>query len=356
LELDGLRKLTTAIFIFILAILFAISFVVCFFGTMWLVTYLKRHGRTVLDFHKVDRPQVPRPGGPALVAGIVGGELALFLLTASFAALAVLVVTLICGLIGVMDDLRTLGGVMKPALLILGGVPILALQYLVPNAHVFNPHFFLPLYSVPTNIPLIYPLLVLAAIPVTSNTINTIDVLNGAASGFTLIALVPVGFAIALRVALGKSSSIDFLVLVPVLAATLAFYYFHRFPSKIFPGDTGALALGGAYGAIAIVGGVEVVAVIAILPAIMNSFFFLSSVRRLVEHRKIKNQATDVTEEAKMIASRNPSAPVTLLRMITATRAMAEDQIVKDIFKLGAFSAFLAGITAILTWVVVIGK
>jgi UDP-N-acetylmuramyl pentapeptide phosphotransferase/UDP-N-acetylglucosamine-1-phosphate transferase len=334
----------------------AISFAICFLLTARLIPFLKAKGMTVLDYHKVAKPQVPRPGGPALVAGIVIGELALFFLSGSYAALGLALVTLVCGLVGLVDDFRTLSGLSKPVILLAGGLPLLILQYAIPNAHVFNPHFYLPLFSVPTNIPLIYPLLVLAAIPVTSNTINTIDVLNGAATGFTLIALIPVGFAIALRIFLVGSSPTTFLILIPVVASTVAFYYFHKYPSKIFPGDSGALALGGAYGALAIVGGVEVVAVIAILPAIMNSFFFLSSVRRLVEHRQIRYQATVTLPDCTMVASKEPKAPVTLLRMITAAKPLGEDQIVKEIFKLVSFTALLAGVTAILTWVIVIGK
>jgi UDP-GlcNAc:undecaprenyl-phosphate/decaprenyl-phosphate GlcNAc-1-phosphate transferase len=311
---------------------------------------------TVPDYHKIDRPQVPRPGGPAIIASIVAGEILVFFINGSYAALGLVFVTLICGIVGIIDDFRTLGGLAKPAILLAGGIPIVVLQYAIPDSHVFNPHFYLPLFSVPANIPLIYPLLVLIAIPVTSNTINTIDVLNGVASGFTLIALLPVTLAIILRICLGKGSPDTLLILVPIFAATLAFYYFHRYPSKIFPGDSGALALGGAYGAIAIMGGVEVVAVIAILPAIMNSFFFLSSVRRLVEHRQIKNLPTAILEDSRMVATSDPKAPVTLLRMITASRPLSEDQITKEIFKLAAFAALLAALTAILTWVVVIGK
>ena len=69
---------------------------------------------------------------------------------------------------------------------------------------------------------------------------------------------------------------------------SLAFYKYHKFPSKIFPGDSGALTLGAMYGAIAIVGEVEVIAAIALGPAIINSFLFLSSMKRIVEHRENK--------------------------------------------------------------------
>ncbi|MGH2639641.1 MAG: hypothetical protein ACRDF4_10240, partial [Rhabdochlamydiaceae bacterium] len=242
----------------------ALSFLICLFGTMYLVSYLAKKKMTVMDYHKEGKPQIPRPGGPSIVAGSVLGEIALFGLTLNYAALGLALVILISGIIGLIDDLKTLGGVAKPALLLLGGIPLLALQYLVPNAMVFDHHLYLPLFSVPTNIPVIYLLLILVAIPVVTNTINTIDVLNGVVSWFILIAFIPVTFAIVLRMVEGKENPVILVAVLPVIAATLAFYLFHRFPSKIFPGDSGAMALGAAYVTIAIIGGVEVVAVIAI--------------------------------------------------------------------------------------------
>ncbi len=328
------------------------SFLVCYLGTRYLIRYLTLKKMTVLDYHKKDKPQVPRPGGPALFGGIIVGELILFFASGSLAILGLVLVTLISGLVGVLDDLKTLGGIAKPALLLIGGIPLIALEYLVPNSNVFSHHFYLPLFHTPTNLPLVYPLLVLVAIPVVTNTVNTIDVLNGVVSGFILIACIPVAFAILLRVYQGKSDPIILVAITPILLSLIAFFIFHRYPSKIFPGDSGALAMGGAYGAMAIIGGVEVVAVIAILPAILNSFFFLSSVKRLVEHREIKNPPTISLPDSRMVASKDPKAPVTLMRMLVASRALYEDQIVADIFKLAIFSAALAVLTAILTWLV----
>ena len=68
---------------------------------------------------------------------------------------------------------------------------------------VYDFHLYLPLFSVPSKIPLIYPLLILVAIPVVTNTINTIDVLNGVVSGVILIAFVPVIFGMSIRLLLG---------------------------------------------------------------------------------------------------------------------------------------------------------
>ncbi|MGI0092204.1 MAG: UDP-N-acetylglucosamine-1-phosphate transferase, partial [Nitrososphaerales archaeon] len=94
-----------------------------------------------------------------------------------------------------------------------------------------------------------------------------------------------------------------------------------------------------------------VVAVIAILPAIMNSFFFLSSVKRLVEHREIKSQPTLMLPDNTMLASEDRKAPVTLMRLLVSSKAKSEKEIGRDILKLTAFSAFLAILTALMTWV-----
>ena len=309
---------------------------------------------TVMDYHKVGKPQIPRPGGPAIIAGIVASELFLFAITGSYAVLGLALVTLLSGVIGMVDDLKTLGGVAKPALLIFAGIPLVALQYLVPGAMVYNHHLYLPLFHVPANIPVIYILLILVSIPVVTNTINTIDVLNGVVTGTILIAFAPVLFDIALRTYLGKEDPIVLISVLPVIGTALAFYAFHKYPSKIFPGDSGAMAMGAAYGTVAIIGGAEVVAVIAILPAIMNSFFFLSSVKRLVEHRQIKVQPTIMLDDTRMIANTDPQAPVTLMRLLIANKAKSEEEIGRDILKLSAYTSFLAALTAIMTWVITI--
>jgi UDP-N-acetylmuramyl pentapeptide phosphotransferase/UDP-N-acetylglucosamine-1-phosphate transferase len=118
-----------------------LSFSICFFLTKWLIGYLVRRKMTVLDYHKVDRPNVPRPAGPAILVALVVGETALFLASGSYAILALIFATIISGLIGTVDDLKTLGGIAKPALLLVGGLPILVIQYFVPNANVYSTRF-----------------------------------------------------------------------------------------------------------------------------------------------------------------------------------------------------------------------
>ena len=118
-----------------------------------------------------------------------------------------------------------------------------------------------------------------------------------------------------------------------------------NFLVEIFPGDSGALALGATYGTLAIVGQVEVIAAIAILPAIINSFLFLSSMKRIVEHREIKNP-TFRNNELKIQTTDDEDAPITLLRLIIAKKPLSEKHTAIEILKLSIFSGILAVITA----------
>jgi UDP-N-acetylglucosamine--dolichyl-phosphate N-acetylglucosaminephosphotransferase len=107
------------------------------------------------------------------------------------------------------------------------------------------------------------------------------------------------------------------------------------------------LTFGATYGVIAIVGHVEVIAAIAILPAIINSFLFLSSVKKITEHRETKNPVSH-TDDFKLKTGDYKNAPITLVRLIIAKRPLSEKQIVTEIFRLGIFSGVLAIITAFL--------
>ncbi|MFB5638360.1 MAG: UDP-N-acetylglucosamine-1-phosphate transferase, partial [Nitrosarchaeum sp.] len=186
--------------------------------------------------------------------------------------------------------------------------------------------------------------LIIFMIPITGNTINSIDVLNGVASGFMIIA----SFSLSAVLFILQNYEVA-IISLPLGFVSLAFYKYHKIPSKIFPGDSGALTLGAMYGVIAIVGHVEIIAAIALLPAVVNSFLFLSSMKRIVEHRQIKGKPTENTEDFKLKATNDKTAPVTLVRLILAGGPLSEKQIGHAIFKLTIFSGTLAIITALMT-------
>ncbi|MFL6485035.1 MAG: UDP-N-acetylglucosamine-1-phosphate transferase, partial [Nitrososphaera sp.] len=116
----------------------------------------------------------------------------------------------------------------------------------------------------------------------------------------------------------------------------------------------GTLLLGAMYGALAIAGSSEIIGVIALLPAVMNSFLFLASVKRIVEHRKVKARPTILTDDFKISASNDSTAPATLVRLIVIDRALGEKEIGYQIFKLAIFTAFLAFVSIAIQYFIIL--
>jgi UDP-GlcNAc:undecaprenyl-phosphate GlcNAc-1-phosphate transferase len=325
--LDGVNLITYG------AVVSAISFFAVLFMTPAAIRSLTAKGKVVPDAHKPQKPQVPRPAGPVIAVSIAAAEIVLFVLTMNTAVLAILLTTAIAFLIGYIDDSRVMPGWFKPVALLAAAVPLVVLDIYVGEVYgnslnlIFGRAF----------IPILYIPLIFVIIPITGNTINSIDVLNGVASGFLIIATIPLLASIAIF-----GSPEVFLAALPILFATIAFYKYHKFPSRIFPGDSGTLLLGAMYGAVAIAGSSEIIGVIALLPAVMNSFLFLASVKRIVEHRQVKARPTILTDDFKLAASTDSTAPATLVRLIVVDRPLDEREVGYQIFKLSIFTALLA--------------
>ncbi len=319
-----------------------IAFFVVFGMVPQLIKQLTKKNWVVKDVNRIGGAMIPRPGGPAILAGIVLGEVSLYSLLPADSAItkgitALVVTTSLAFVIGFIDDKRVLSGWFKPLALAGAAIPIILLG-------AYEPNLTFPLFGA-VKIPALYLGVIILMIPITGNTINSIDVMNGIASGFMVVA----SFSLAIALFVLQNYSVAIMTL-PLAFASLAFYKYHKFPSRIFPGDSGVLTLGTAYGVIGIVGHVEVIAAIALLPAVINSFLFLSSVKRIVEHRQIKNP-TAHTEDHKIITSKESDAPITLVRLLVASKPLTEKEIGFAIFKLGIFSGILAIITAFMVGV-----
>ena len=104
------------------------------------------------------------------------------------------------------------------------------------------------------------------------------------------------------------------------------------------------------YGALAIAGNSEVIGVIALLPSVMNSFLFLNSVKKIVEHRQVKSRPTILTNDFKLMASKERNAPTTLLRLILADGPLSEKEIGRKIIRLAIYSSLLALISVVIQY------
>jgi UDP-N-acetylglucosamine--dolichyl-phosphate N-acetylglucosaminephosphotransferase len=315
----------------------ASAFPLAYLATRKMEGLLKGRGMQVPDVHKEGEPLVARPGGPAILLAMATAMVAIGMASGDIRPLSVAAVASVAGLVGLIDDLRTLSGPMKVALLFGASLPILLMG-------TYSPFPVLPFVG-RLRLTIIYPFLVLVAIPVTANTFNMIDVYNGLLSGFSIIAAIPFILAFALTG--------DWAMAGTALAFSLAvagFYPFHRNPARVFPGDSGSLAVGAAFGAMAIVGHMEVVGVVALIPAVLNSFFVLSSVRGFMEHRNMKKRPVRLRADWKIEAVKDEDAPMTLSRMLLAGGPLTEEDLVKSVYLLEAYSAALALVTLGLTW------
>ncbi|MDA4128709.1 MAG: UDP-N-acetylglucosamine-1-phosphate transferase [Thaumarchaeota archaeon] len=311
--------------------------------------YLVRRNRVVDDVHKQGGVKVPSPAGPLLVLALVIGEGFSYAFYPSVLPLVIVAVVLIASAVGLADDIFVLGGRIKPLLLLLSAIPLVAAGAAIQG--VFDPRLYFPLFTLSGAHFTIYSILVLAALPIVSNAFNMVDSFNGEVSGFTIL----VSLALILGMILRASDQSDYSVgrlslALPLAGASLGFYFYNRYPSRVFDGDSGSLALGAMYAALAVIGGVELAAVVAIIPAILNSFYILSSVRGLVERRMMGARPTKMGEDGLLYARREPTAPTTLVRMILLDGPLSEKGVVHIILILTAYACFLSAVTSALTW------
>lgn len=329
---------------------FAIPVIVMFLLMPRYLSYLKSKGSVREDSHKPDKPKIPSPAGPVIFVCLVAGELVVAAAFGSLVALPLIAVVSVTFLIGLWDDLSVLGGRSKPLLLVFAAVPLLVARMLDPK--VYSGAIYFPILGATSQHVFIYSILVLASVPVVSNAYNMMDAFNGQISGFAVLTSVAVAFGVALRSYTSSDYSLAHLAAVlPLVSASLGFYYFNRYPSRAFDGDSGALVFGAAIAVLAVTCGVEIAAIVAIIPAILNSFYILSSVRGFVERRHMTARPTFMTEDGLLHASEAPEAPMTLVRAILLGGPLEEKTVVKEILALTAVTCALSALTSILTWV-----
>lgn len=175
---------------------------------------------------------------------------------------AALLVTFGCGLVGFLDDFgkiaraRSLG--LKARAKIFGEILItLFLVLLLRSFGLYSTEIFLPFAGTTVDLGWFYPLFVFIVISASSNSVNLTDGLDGLAAGVCVA-----GFA-AFAVIAYHSGITDVVVFCSALAGgCLGFLVFNRYPARIFMGDSGSLALGGAFAAAAILTGLELFLVV----------------------------------------------------------------------------------------------
>ncbi len=242
----------------------------------WLIRMLKN--RQVKESIRTDGPQshlakegTPTMGGLIILAAIVIPTLLWADLTNRF-VIYILLVTVWMGAIGFMDDYLKAIKHQKKGLVgrkkLIGQICLgVIIAYLLAE---FPPT---PEYNLTTDIPffknyhLVFPLalfvpFVVIVITGASNAVNLTDGLDGLAIGLSIICFI--AFA-GMAYITGRTDFSDYLDIVylpgageltvycaAAIGAGLGFLWYNTHPAQVFMGDTGALALGGILGTLAI--------------------------------------------------------------------------------------------------------
>jgi UDP-N-acetylglucosamine--dolichyl-phosphate N-acetylglucosaminephosphotransferase len=326
-----------ALFLLIVSIL--LSFVVTFAAAPALISRMKSAGVSGIDVHKVDKPQISEMGGFAIYAGFATSLIvAAFLgLRLELILISLLVVTL-SAMVGALDDVMHLGAWEKPLLGFFAGIPLIL-------AAGRDPYLLIPLVGA-LWLGLAWIPLVPFAVTAGANAVNTFAGFNGMEIGCGAIltsSLIIVG-----GIMLSPTSDIaGLIILAALLGALVGFFPYNRYPARIFTGDIGTLCVGSAIAVGAIALKIEVFAVIAALPYIINYAMVLFSVGKVTESHLYT--ATQVTDDGYLIPSKSYSVRKNLSDFILSRRSMKEPGLVKLMWVFCGISGAAAIMLAVLS-------
>lgn len=226
---------------------------------------------------KIHLRPTPLMGGVAIVVAFLATTLAL--LSLNRALVALLVGCALAALLGVVDELRTL----KPRVHFLGQVGVVAVALLIgfhPITSLSNPFrrfdahhsgsFFLsalagfsqthpghdPAPGVSLAIGVVFTVFWIVGM---MNTVNFLDGLDGLAGGVGAIAALFLGLwsVVAAQNGFGTHDNQNVVLPLMLCGALLGFLIFNWAPARIFMGDSGAMFIGFALGALSIFGQVR---------------------------------------------------------------------------------------------------
>ncbi|MTD30329.1 phospho-N-acetylmuramoyl-pentapeptide-transferase [Planomicrobium sp. YIM 101495] len=179
----------------------------------------------------------------AILVSVVAASMYAEVLTAEIWVL--LLVLIGFGLIGFLDDFikvafkRNLG--LTSLQKLIGQIVIAIIAFFLLRTLGFDTNIGIPFTSWEIDLSVIYVLFLIFWLVGFSNAVNLTDGLDGLVAGTASIAFATFGWIAIQQDQLGVA-----LFTFAVAGALLGFLIFNKFPAKVFMGDTGSLALGGA--------------------------------------------------------------------------------------------------------------
>lgn len=289
-----------------------IAFLITFLTMPSLIKRLKKAEIVGKDIHKLAKPEVAEMGGIGILLGFaIAIMVGVYLCPQWQSQLTItLIVILLTGIIGMVDDLIMLSSKEKLIFLWIAGLPIM--------------------WVTPPNVSIIYMLLIPVAVSIASNLTNMLAGLNGIETGLGIIALTSLTLSCIIM------NKFDVAIIsFSMLGALIAFLFYNKYPANVFPGDVGTLIIGACIAIIAFIGRVKIIAFIVLLPNIIDGVLKFYSAG-VMERQNFK--PTQVNEEGQLIA---PSSGFNSLIRSILKKPMKENQVVHIIWIIGLIFGLL---------------
>lgn len=264
-------------FIFLLLILLA--GIVSFIGTKLFMKYCHENGFVARDVHKPWRQDIVVSGGLPVLLGIIISIL-FFSGIIDMILMASLLSLVIITYVGLLDDFsKKKGGLnkwTKPLLSFLATFPIMAAGYVSTTIS-------LPIFG-QMDLGKLYLVFLPVVIVGCSNMVNLLAGYNGLEAGLGMLYSAFLGvYALFIQ-------NISMAVLsFAVFGGLLGFYYFNKFPSLIFPGDSLTYLLGGYLGIVATIGNMEKQALLVSIPFFIEAGLKIRSKFQAQSFCQVKN-------------------------------------------------------------------
>ncbi|MBN1638063.1 MAG: phospho-N-acetylmuramoyl-pentapeptide-transferase [Ignavibacteriales bacterium] len=270
-----------------------------------IIKYLRK--KQIGEKIKDDGPQshkskegTPTMGGIIIILSVVIPVLLWGELTSTYIIL-VLVGTILLGLVGFYDDYLKVvkkypkGLIARYKLLgqIFVGLLVASAIYFLPEFQEYNTQTTLPFVkNMNFDFSYFYIPVIVFIITATSNAVNLTDGLDGLAIGtmtFVMLALAIISyvsgnaiFSDYLNIIYLPGSGELTVFIAALIGAGLGFLWFNFYPAQVFMGDTGSLALGGAFGIIAILVKKE------LLIPILGGIYFIETLSVIIQRLYFK--------------------------------------------------------------------
>jgi UDP-N-acetylglucosamine--dolichyl-phosphate N-acetylglucosaminephosphotransferase len=245
-----------------------VSFLTTVITVPWLIRKLKEQGFVGVDQNKYNKPEIPEMGGLAVVIGFVAG-VSTFLVIIKVVTnkdlsnlAAPLLAVVGAALTGIMDDLFGLRQRIKAVIPFLFAIPI--------GVYVLEKTTLSFIIGDPVDFGLMMVLIAPFGVTCAANAGNMLEGFNGLGTGLGIIISITL---IAIAFIHGADDTL--FLLFPLLGALIAFLWFNRYPSKIFPGDTLTLFMGATLACAAILGDMKTIGALLFIPMIIEFFLKL---------------------------------------------------------------------------------